>query len=253
MLHPKIEELLQAQEKRVSLAKRMPLPDRGFKKRGFRPALLKKPFALIAEIKPASPAQGVLRTVHPGELAAELQSAGASAISVLTEQTQFNGSLEALAQAKAACSLPVLAKDFVIDEFQITEASSFGADAVLLIAEMLGDRLGAFMERARSEKVEVLVECFSARGLEFASEAGARVIGVNNRSFADLSVDINRTWELAPLVPQGSVFVAESGISSRKDIEKLLGCGVGAFLVGTSIMRAESPRAKIMELLGRRV
>lgn len=251
MLHPKIESLLRAQVVRVASAKHARLPRLKLEKRDFALALRKKPFALITEVKPSSPAQGVLRQkVDAGEIAAGMQLAGADAISVLTEQTQFGGSLENLAAAKRACSLPVLAKDFVVDEFQIAEAGAYGADAILLIAEFLGERLAEFIEMAKEEEVQALVECFSREGLEVGAGAGAQIIGVNNRNFGDLSVDLGRTLALAPLVPRDCIFVSESGISSRADIERLLPCGVDAFLVGTSIMRSQNAGEKIRELLG---
>lgn len=219
----------------------------------FEKALLSCRTKIIAEVKKSSPSAGKIREVDPAEQARIYESAGATAISVLTDREFFMGSLEDLRSVREVVKLPILRKDFIVDEVQILEAKAYGADALLLIVRILDDRrLKDLIAFSLELGMSPLVEVFSLDEAKRALEAGGRVIGINNRDLNTLRVDLNLTRELAPQIKElGARFViAESGIESREQVEELIGYGVDAFLVGTSLMRSEDPYGKLRELLG---
>jgi indole-3-glycerol phosphate synthase len=221
--------------------------------RPFNEALVRPGLSLIAEFKRRSPSAGQLGRdgVDVAAQVAAYERGGAAAISVLTDEPHFGGSLADLRAARAACGMPIIRKDFVVDPYQLYEAAVNGADAVLLIVAALGDaELRSLYEEARAIDLDCLVEVHDAGELERALEAGAEVIGINNRNLDDMSVDIATTFELMPDVPAGKTVVAESGISGRAELEELDRVGVDAVLIGTSLMTAADPEAKTRELTG---
>ncbi len=220
--------------------------------RPFSEALIAEGISLIAEMKRASPSRGPIRPdAGVSEIVSAYQTAGARAVSVLTEPEWFGGSLDDLVEARAACELPLLRKDFVIDEYQILEARAAGADAVLLIvAAMPVAQLGALMGVASDLGMDCLVEVHDEGEVEAAVDAGAEVIGVNNRDLHSLEVDLDTTFRLLADVPAGTVVVAESGITRADDVERLERAGVDAILVGEALMRADDPVRAVRELLG---
>jgi indole-3-glycerol phosphate synthase len=170
---------------------------------------------------------------------------------VLTDERHFGGGLEDLRAARAACDLPILRKDFIVDPYQLYEAAVYGADAVLLIVAALGDEdLRSLHQEARSIDLDILVEVHDAGELERALEAGAEVVGINNRNLDDMSVDIDTTFELMPSVPAGKTVVAESGISGRGELEELDRVGVDAVLIGGALMTDPEPEARVRGLAG---
>jgi indole-3-glycerol phosphate synthase len=205
---------------------------------------------IIAECKRRSPARGVLsRPYAPGAIARVYEHAGAAAVSVITEPTFFDGAIEHLEAVRAVTSLPVLRKDFVLDEYQLYEARAAGADAILLIVAMLGEgALQGLARRARALGLAALVEVHSIEEMAAASGAGADIIGVNSRDLRTLEVDVGVCDALAREAPAGCVMVAESGIRSRDDIERLAASGYRAFLIGEHLMTASDPGAALAEL-----
>ncbi len=220
--------------------------------RPFSEALIDEGISLIAEMKRASPSQGPIRpAASVADVVRAYQAAGARAVSVLTEPTHFGGSLDDLVEARAACDLPLLRKDFVVNEYQVLEARAAGADAVLLIVAALGrERLAELMAGASDLGMDSLVEVHDEDEVEVAVEAGAEVIGINNRDLHSLDVDPGTTFRLLADVPAGTVVVAESGITERGHVAELEDAGVDAILVGDALMRADDPATAIRELLG---
>jgi indole-3-glycerol phosphate synthase len=214
--------------------------------------------ALIAEVKKASPSAGeICKDFDPVRIAKEYEAAGASCLSVLTDEKYFKGSLDYLRQIRATVKLPLLRKDFIIDERQILEAIEWGADAILLIVAILDDtRLIRFHELANEAGLTTLVEVHDEEELIRAQNVGAKLIGVNNRNLKTFKVDLATTERLAAKLfssaatRDSSLLVAESGIHSRADVERLARCGASAILVGESLMRAGGIKAKVAELLG---
>jgi indole-3-glycerol phosphate synthase len=213
--------------------------------------------ALIAEVKKASPSAGVIcRDFDPVRIAREYEAAGASCLSVLTDEQFFQGSLSYLRDIRAAATVPLLRKDFIIDERQILEAIEWGADAILLIVAILDDRqLARYQDLAAAAGLTALVEVHDEAELARAVMAGARLIGVNNRNLKTFQVDLATTERLARKLSIDSegekrLLVAESGIHTREDVERLRRCGACAILVGESLMRGESIAHKASELLG---
>lgn len=208
--------------------------------------------SLIAEVKKASPSRGVLRTAfNPSELAALYLKGGASAISVLTDSRYFQGDISHMVQAKEAAGLPVLRKDFIIDEYQIWESAAVGADAILLIvAGLAGTQLSEYLQLASEIGLDALVEVHDRVQLDSALKAGARIIGINNRDLRIFKTDIKTTLELAPDVPDGHILVSESGIHTREDARKVREAGADAILVGESLVTSDDIPAKIQELIG---
>ena len=206
---------------------------------------------MIAELKKASPSKGLIRAnFHPAELAQELASAGAAALSVLTNEEFFRGSLQNLREASAAVKLPCLRKDFIIDEFQLLEARANSADAVLLIVALLSQQeLKVLAQAARQRSLSVLCEVHDAEQLQRALDAGCDLIGVNARDLRTFQVDLETPFRLAEKFPANVVRVAESGIQSPADIARLRAAGYQAFLIGESLMRAQHPGKALGELL----
>jgi len=224
---------------------------RGFRKR-LKADAASRP-AIIAELKKASPSKGLIRLDFPvAELARELESGGASALSVLTDEQYFQGSLRNLELASQATSLPCLRKDFIVDDFQLLEARAYRADAVLLIAAALTQtELTDLSQRAHALDLDVLCEVHDRDELRRALDAGCDTIGVNNRNLHTFRVDLNISLELAELIPGDVLKVAESGIESGDDIGRLRAAGFEAFLIGESLMRAEHPGEALFNLLAR--
>jgi indole-3-glycerol phosphate synthase len=206
---------------------------------------------VIAECKRRSPSRGVLRAAYdPVAIARAYETAGASALSVLTEPTFFDGALAHLAAVRAAVALPLLRKDFVIDEYQLLEARAAGADAVLLIVAALDDAsLTRLRVAAEALGLAALVEVHSVDELDRALAAGARVIGVNNRNLRTLEVDLGASDEIAARMPSGVIRVSESGLRSPADLARLRGLGYQAFLIGERFMTAPDPGAALAEVL----
>ncbi|MGD9570869.1 MAG: indole-3-glycerol phosphate synthase TrpC [Thermoleophilia bacterium] len=220
--------------------------------RPFSEALIDEGISLIAEMKRASPSKGPIRPdATVTDIVTAYQSAGARAVSVLTEPEWFKGSLDDLVEARAACELPLLRKDFVVEEYQLLEARAAGADAVLLIVAALeAERLAELIAAASDLGMDSLVEVHDEEEVETAVEAGAEVIGINNRDLHSLEVDMETTFRLLADVPAGTVVVAESGITHAEDVERLETAGVDAILVGEALMRADDTARAVRELLG---
>ncbi|MFN3965211.1 MAG: indole-3-glycerol phosphate synthase TrpC [Silanimonas lenta] len=222
--------------------------------RGFAAALEAKiaagHAAVIAEVKKASPSKGVLRAdFDPAAIAADYARGGAACLSVLTDVDFFQGHDDYLVQARAACALPVLRKDFTIDEYQVYEARALGADAVLLIVAALDDaRLGGLCELAMGLGLDVLVEVHDADELERALQTASPLIGINNRNLRSFEVSLETTLDLKEAVPNDRRLVTESGILAREDVARMRAAGVHAFLVGEAFMRAPSPGAALRAL-----
>ncbi|MBP1765368.1 MAG: Indole-3-glycerol-phosphate synthase [Firmicutes bacterium] len=222
---------------------------------GFKEALSGDgPVRIISEFKQASPSKGVIRAdLSPKQVIADYAANGAAAISVLTEQRFFQGKPEFLSIARKVTDTPLLRKDFIVDEYQLVEARALGADAVLLIVAALPRQmLAAFLKKAAELQLDCLVEAHTRAELEIALESGAQVIGINNRNLYTFETSLKTTFELARYIPRDKVFVSESGINSRADIDRLADYGVNAALVGEVLMRSPSPGLKLRELAGGR-
>jgi indole-3-glycerol phosphate synthase len=220
--------------------------------RPFAAALAAPGLSVIAEHKRRSPSAGVIREgARLEDVVCAYERAGAAALSVLTEEEGFGGSLGDLAVARAAAALPILRKDFIVDQYQILEALVGGADAILLIVAALDPKtLAALYARACELGLGVLVEVHDRAELEVAAALGAPVIGINNRDLATLRVDIERTFELLDGIPEGTLVVSESGFRERAQLERLAGAGVDAVLVGEALMRSPDIEAACRELTG---
>ena len=207
---------------------------------------------VIAECKRRSPSQGIIRPDYsPGQIAVSYQQAGAKAVSVLTEPTFFDGSLDHLRAVRRAVDLPVLRKDFIVTAYQLLESVAAGADAVLLIVAALDDReLQSLSSQAEGLGLAVLVEIHDRMELKRAVDAGARIVGVNNRNLHTLSVDLDATRVLIDEIPAGVIGVAESGLQTTGDLRELEQLGYRAFLIGEVLMRNPDPGEKLRELLG---
>ena len=220
--------------------------------RPFSEALLRPGISLIAEHKRRSPSAGPIResaTVEDIVLAYE--RGGAAAVSILTEPFHFGGSLDDLRAARATCELPVLRKDFIVDPYQLYESAAAGADAILLIVAALEpEALFELLREARALDLDALVEVHNERELEVALDVEADVLGINNRDLGDLSVDIDRTYELIVDVPAGKTVVSESGFSTRDEIDDLDRLGVDAVLIGETLMRSDDVEDATRRLSG---
>lgn len=222
--------------------------------RGFRTAIesaSRSGPAVIAELKKASPSRGLIRTdFNPALLAVEVEAAGATALSVLTDEEFFQGSLRNLQAASAESRLPCLRKDFIVDEFQVLEARANSADAILLIVAALEQsELIALAKRAAELKLDVLCEVHDEEELGRALDAGCELIGVNSRDLRTFRVDLSVAFRLASSLPFGTVAIAESGIENGADIAKLRSAGYNGFLIGENLMRAERPGEALRGLL----
>ena len=206
--------------------------------------------AVIAEVKKASPSAGVIREdFHPSEIAASYEQAGAACLSVLTDEQYFQGSDDYLQQARAACSIPVLRKDFLVDPWQVFESRMLGADCVLLIVAALErDRLQELDGLAREAGLDVLVEVHDEREMEDALTTGARLVGVNNRDLHTFTTDLGTSERLRPMLPESRQFVTESGIHTVDDVARMQQAGINAFLVGEAFMRQNDPGAGLRQL-----
>jgi indole-3-glycerol phosphate synthase len=256
----KLDEILAATRERVARAKKqadfraLETAAAAHVPRGFRRRLLAMSQlgpAVIAELKKASPSKGLLRSVFPvGELANQLERSGASALSVLTDEPFFQGSLDNLRAASLASELPCLRKDFMVDEFQLLEARANSADAVLLILSVLDDTVfRQMLSRACALELDVLCEVHDQQELQRALEGGADIIGINSRDLRTFQVNLDTAMELGTLIPNHVLRVAESGIGSGAEIKELHSFGYQAFLIGETLMRAEDPGKKLQQLL----
>ncbi|OIQ88833.1 indole-3-glycerol phosphate synthase [mine drainage metagenome] len=225
-------------------------------RRGFAAALQRRvavgDSAVIAEVKKASPSKGVLRAdFDPAAIAASYAAHGAACLSVLTDRDYFQGDAAYLRAARAACALPVLRKDFIVDAYQITEAAAMGADAVLLIAAALNDaQLREFEDCAAGYGLDVLVEVHDAAELARALALRTPLIGINNRDLRSFETRLETTLELLDAIPAGRVVVTESGILAAADVARMRAAGVHAFLVGEAFMRAADPGVALQQLFG---
>jgi len=220
--------------------------------RPFTEALVHPGISVIAEHKRRSPSAGAIREgATVSDIVCAYERAGAAALSILTEGPHFGGSLEDLRAARAATRLPILRKDFVVDQYQLYESAAAGADAILLIVAALEPRqLERLHGEARALDLDVLVEVHDAEELETALELDADVIGINNRDLTDFSVDMQRTFELLSDIPAGKTVVSESGIATREQLDELERVGVDAVLVGEALMRADDVEAACRALTG---
>jgi indole-3-glycerol phosphate synthase len=206
---------------------------------------------IIAEIKRRSPSKGIIREVFdPVQIAESYQSGGAVALSVLCEEDFFDGSLDHLEAVSGVVDLPLLRKDFIIDEYQIYESAARSADAVLLITAILDDPLlGRLLGLARELNLDALVEVHSSDEMKRAVRAGANIIGVNNRNLTTFEVDLNTSFELAEMAPRDAILVSESSLSQGSDIRRLKQAGFSGFLIGEHLMRADDPGRALRELI----
>jgi indole-3-glycerol phosphate synthase len=220
-------------------------------RRDFAAALSGGPLRIIAELKRASPSRGVLRPRYERcEIAQSYEAAGASALSVLTEERYFLGSLDDLEMVRAAVSLPVLRKDFILEDYQIYESVAAGADALLLIVAALSEEdLRRFLDLCHGLRIAALVEVHDEPELEGALGAGARIIGVNNRDLKTLEVDLETSFRLRPGIPAGCIAVSESGIKTWEDLRRIAEAGYRAALIGERFMTAVDPGAALGEML----
>ena len=255
-MHPRLAGILAQKRKEVENLKQRGLStDKDIDippVRDFRGAVSRKDrITLIAEIKFASPSAGViLKRGDPVQIARIYQDAGAGAISLLTDRRFFNGDICHLPRIKRAITLPVLRKDFIVDPIQVAESLLYGADAILLIAGILSrKRLKELLAMARGSGIACLTEVHKREEIEKAIACGADIIGINNRDLTTFEVDINTTFDLAPLIPDGCIRVSESGISNREELGRLRQSHIHAVLVGTSLMKSNDIGAKARELV----
>ena len=251
----KAEEVIAAQVARpfaaIDAEARITPPPRGFAAALRTKIAAGKP-AVIAEIKRASPSKGLLREhFDPAAIAASYALAGATCLSVLSDRPFFQGAPEYLVEARLACTLPALRKEFIIDEYQVAESRALGADAILLIVAALDDaRLAALEACAREHGMDVLVEVHDAAELDRALALSTPLIGINNRNLRNFSVSLHTTLELLPKIPAERLVVTESGIVAQRDVMQMRRHGVHAFLVGEAFMRAPDPGAALTALFG---
>jgi indole-3-glycerol phosphate synthase len=254
-MHHLLEQIIQEKQSEVAgLKKDIPVerdgdlpPLRDFKAAISKPAKIN----LIAEIKFASPSAGVIRAkTDPVSIGRTYEQAGAAAISLLTDKRFFQGDIAYLPRLKKTASLPILRKDFIIDEVQVREAFIYGADAILLIARILSQQqLEELISQCRELGMAPLTEVHDKNDLEKALTCGAEIIGINNRDLDSFKVDIHTTFDLAPLVPENHILVSESGIENGEDIRSLKTAGIQGVLVGSALMRSSDPAKKTAEIV----
>jgi indole-3-glycerol phosphate synthase len=255
ILTTKAEEVIAAQVARpfaaVHAEARMTPPARGFAQ-ALRDRIKQGRPAVIAEIKRASPSKGVLReSFDPAAIATSYGNAGATCLSVLTDRIFFQGAPEYLVQARLACELPALRKEFIIDEYQVAESRALGADAILLIVAALDDtRLATLEATAHDYGMDVLVEVHDEAELKRALNLRTPLIGINNRNLRTFAVSLQTTVALLPQVPPDRIVITESGIAAQRDVAQMRRHGVNAFLVGEAFMRAPDPGAALKALFG---
>jgi indole-3-glycerol phosphate synthase len=230
---------------KIAVEKKIPPP------RDFPGALTRPGLNVISELKKASPSLGVIRQEYsPAMLGGGLEAAGAAALSVLTEEDYFSGSLGDLKEASKVTKIPILRKDFIIDRWQVWETRAAGADSFLLIAAVLEDELlRELLELGRELKMEALVEVHSGEELARVLAAGARIVGVNNRDLRDFQVHLETSLELVESIPEDCIAVSESGLHSHDDLVRLRSAGFDAFLIGEHLMKREDPGAALGNLL----
>jgi len=244
---------LEASKRKISLEDLRQIISKADSKRDFKGALEQSGISLIAEVKRASPSAGIIcKDFDPVRIGKIYEESGASAISVLTEQNYFKGSLESLGRIRESVALPLLRKDFVFDEYQIYESKAFGADAVLLIAAVLSDeQMAGLLDLCFGIGLDPLVEVHTAEELSRVLETKAQIIGINNRDLKTFEIDLTTTLELARSIPEDKIIVSESGIRTFDDIELMRKAGVDAVLVGEALMRGGDVKRKVRELLGK--
>lgn len=252
-LAEKTRERIAEQKKQISPEKMHELADKKAAESGvpsFLNALKKPGMSFICEVKKASPSKGLIAPDFPYlQIAKEYEAAGADAISCLTEPHWFLGSDEYLKEITAAVNIPVLRKDFTIDEYMVDQARVFGASAVLLICAILStEQIRTYKARAEELGMDALVEAHNAEEIRTAIDCGAKIIGVNNRNLKDFTVDTENTKRLIDLIPPETVFVSESGIKTASDVAQIAGLGADAVLIGETLMRAADKKAKLSEL-----
>ena len=256
-MHSILEGILQVKKREIEAQKYQGLPDisAGGRHKGIRDfkaaVSSKERIGLIAEIKFSSPSAGrIRRTSDPVVIARMYEAMGAAAISVLTDKTFFSGDIRYLSEVKAAVSLPLLRKDFIIDPFQIEESYHYGADAVLLIARLLStESLNMLLSACREYGLSALTEIHDRNDLDKAIQCGADVLGINNRNLDTFEVNLDTTRELAMSMPKNVILISESGFKGRGDIEAMKGVGIQSVLVGSAIMGSEDPASKTRELV----
>jgi indole-3-glycerol phosphate synthase len=218
--------------------------------RPFREALSRSGMSVIAEYKRRSPSEGTISAVPVAEQVRAYERGGAAALSVLTHEGHFGGSLEDLGSARDACDLPILRKDFIVDRYQLYEAAVYGADAVLLIAAVLdGDMLGDLYREAEALDLDCIVEVRTGAEVDAALEIDADIIGINNRDLETLVIDVDTTFKLLKRLPTGKTVVSESGIEDPDQLIRLKTAGVDAALIGHALMRASDPEAQMRHML----
>jgi indole-3-glycerol phosphate synthase len=243
-------DALQRRQREHPLSELAAQVETGREGRPFSEALSRPGTSLVAEHKRRSPSAGTIREgASCAEIVGAYERGGAAAISILTEEAHFGGSLADLREARAATELPILRKDFTIDPYQLYEAKAAGADAVLLVVGAMTQReLASLYLEAHSLDLDAVVEIHNEEELDRALEVDADVLGINNRDLEDFSVDIQRTFDLLADIPAGKVVVSESGIQNRHQIDELEQVGVDAVLIGEALMRAPDPEAAVREL-----
>lgn len=242
-----LQEIIAKKRERVREAKTRARPH------AFRSALERDGINVIAEFKRRSPSKGVIRDgANPSEMARAYKAGGAVAMSVLTEEDYFAGSLEDLRQVKSTVDLPVLRKDFIVDEYQVYESASAGADAILLIVAALDDELLSRLRRLAEDELhmDALVEVHTSEEMKRAAACGAKLIGVNNRDLRTFEVSLETSLSLAREAPADAVLISESGLKSHDDLQRLYDAGYRGFLIGETLMRVDDPAAALRSFRG---
>ena len=248
-----LSEIVDRKRQRVEQAKQaIPLEAVESGSHRFRDALLRDGINIIAEFKRRSPSKGVIRAnADLNQIVKRYEAGGASAISVLTEEDYFSGSLDDLRNAKSIIDLPVLRKDFIVDEYQVYESAAAGADAVLLIVAALDNARLSFLRNLAEERLgmDALVEVHDAEEMKRAAACGAKLIGVNNRNLHTFDVSLETSLSLVSAAPKDALLISESGLKTAADLSRLRDAGYRGFLIGESLMRSDNPEAALRELM----